>query len=128
MPHLSFEYSANLAEQVDLGHYADQLRLTAIETGVFPLKGVRVRGHRADIVSIADGDPKHMFLDLQIRLREGRSFADRQRAVDEIWQMTLAFFKPVLDNQPLAISLEMRNIDDILSPKINSIERFIDAP
>ena len=31
------------------------------------------------------------------------------------------FLKPVLDTSPFALSMEMRNIDPELSPKINSI-------
>ncbi|WP_239510397.1 hypothetical protein, partial [Klebsiella pneumoniae] len=37
----------------------EAVRVAAIETGVFPLGGIRVRTHRAVHAAIADGEPAH---------------------------------------------------------------------
>ncbi len=121
MPHFHIEYSANLEEMVDMAALCDHLRRAAIATGVFPMPGVRVRAFRADHVSIADGDPKHAFLDLSIRLRGGRSAADKTRATAEVFQALQGFMQPALDRYSIALSVEMRDIDPELSPKTGTI-------
>jgi len=64
MPHIAIEYSANLEEVVDMHGFCEALRIAGIETGVFPMPGIRVRAHRCDHYAIADGDPKHGFIDI----------------------------------------------------------------
>ena len=43
MPHFSIEYSSNLEKKVDIKNFCNILRLAGIETGVFTIKGIRVR-------------------------------------------------------------------------------------
>ena len=49
----------------------------------------------------------------------------RKEATQYIFQAAKKFLKPVLDNSPFALSMEMRNIDAELSPKENSIPKFM---
>ena len=121
MPHFSIEYSANLEEMVDMAALCDHLRRAAIATGVFPMPGVRVRAFKADHHSIANGDPKHAFLDLSIRLRGGRSAEDKHRATQEIFKALQAFMAQALAKKSIALSIEMRDIDPDLSPKTGTI-------
>ena len=121
MPHFSIEYSANLEEMVDIAALCDHLRRAAIETGVFPMPGVRVRAFRADHVSIADGDAKHAFLDLSIRLRGGRPAEAKTRATQAVFDALKEFMAPALAHHSIALSVEMRDIDPDLSPKTGTI-------
>ncbi|MDQ2095033.1 5-carboxymethyl-2-hydroxymuconate isomerase [Rhodalgimonas zhirmunskyi] len=121
MPHFHIEYSANLEEMVDIAALCDHIRRAAIDTGVFPMPGVRVRAFRADHVSIADGDPQHAFLDLSIRLRAGRSAADKTRATTEVFEALQGFMAPALTQHSIALSVETRDIDPDLSPKTGTI-------
>ncbi|MEM7288994.1 MAG: 5-carboxymethyl-2-hydroxymuconate isomerase [Pseudomonadota bacterium] len=125
MPHLVLDYSTNMEERTDIAALCDCIRLAAIETGVFPKAGVRVRAFKADHVSIADGDPKNGYIDISVRLREGRDQETRERATRHIFEAAEAFLKPVMEAHPVALSLEMRNIDASLSPKHNSIRNFM---
>ena len=59
MPHIIVDYSPNMEERVDIAALCDGLRRAAIETGILPMAGIRVRAVRATHVSIADGDPQH---------------------------------------------------------------------
>ena len=121
MPHVSLEYSRNLEDAVDVAALCDALRRAAIETGVFPLAGVRVRAFAADHASIADGDPKHGFVDVSVRLRAGRDLDTRRRAAQHVFDAAQAFLAPVMATRSLALSLEMRDIDPELSPKTGTI-------
>lgn len=125
VPHFSIEYSANLEERVDMSALCDHIRLAAIETSLFPMPGIRVRAFRADHVSIADGDPKHGFIDLSIRLREGRPPEAKQAATQHIFEALEAFMAPALAQHSIAISVEMRDIDAQLSPKTGSIRAHL---
>ncbi|HVS22711.1 MAG TPA: hypothetical protein VMU03_03215, partial [Gammaproteobacteria bacterium] len=53
LPHLIVEYSANIEREIALDELLDKLHARALETGVFPLGGLRVRAHRADHYRIA---------------------------------------------------------------------------
>lgn len=121
MPHFSIEYSANLEDRVDMPALLEVLRIAAIETGLFPTPGIRIRAFRADHVSIADGDPQHAFLDLSIRLREGRDQLAKEAATSHIFKALEAFVAPAMAAHSIAISVEMRDIDARLSPKAGSI-------
>ena len=82
MPHIIVEYSANLEEDVDLADLCDVLRASAAAQEIFPETGVRVRAIRCEIYSIADGDPRNGFIDISVRLREGRPLDKRKAATD----------------------------------------------
>lgn len=121
MPHLSIGYSANMEDRVDIAELCDILRRAAIETGVFPMAGVRVRAFRADHVSIADGDCIHGYIDISVRLRGGRPLTKRQKATEHIFAAAEAYLKPAMAEHSIALSMEMRNIDPDLAPKAGTI-------
>lgn len=121
MPHISIEYSGNLDDVVDMAAFCRAMRDAGVETGVFPLAGIRVRAIRADHVVIADGDPAHGFIDLSVRLRGGRDLETRKAATALIFEAAKNFLAPVIDRHSIALSLEMRDIDPDLSPKLSTI-------
>lgn len=125
MPHFTIEYSRNLEARLDMAAFCACLRDAAAATGVFPPAGIRVRAFAADHVVIADGDPKHGFIDISVRLRGGRSDADKSRATQALFEAAEAFVAEDMAANSLMLSLEMRDIDPALSPKVSSIRRFL---
>lgn len=121
MPHITVDYSPNLEAEVDIPALCDLLRRAAIETGEFPVAGVRVRAFAASHVSIADGSPDHGYIDIGVRLRGGRDLPTRERATAHIFSAAEGYLAPVMARRSLALSLEMRDIDPALSPKAGSI-------
>ena len=126
MPHLAIEYSSNLDDAVDVSALCDHLRRAAIEIETFPMAGVRVRAFATDHYSIADGDPKHGFIDISIRLRGGRPLAVRKEATETIFEAAKSFLAPVMATRSIALSLEMRDIDPELSPKAGTIRDHLE--
>ena len=126
MPHFSVEYSENLEELVDIKEFCNILRLAGIETKIFPIKGIRVRALKCIHYSIADNNPNNGFIDISVRLREGRDIEIRKKATSHIFSEAKSFLQPILDNHPFALSMEMRNIDPEFSPKINTISNFME--
>ncbi|MGB0439387.1 MAG: 5-carboxymethyl-2-hydroxymuconate isomerase [Paracoccaceae bacterium] len=127
MPHLHIDYSANLEPVVDMGALCEAIRATAAEIDTFPLAGIRVRATRVDHVAMADGDPKHGFIDLSIRLREGRPMAVKQDAVARLFATLKTYVAPVMETRSIALSAEMRDIDATLSPKFGTIRDHLET-
>ena len=127
MPHFSFEYSANLEDTVDIDALCVIIREAAIETGIFPMPGIRVRGFKSEHYSIADGNPAHAFLDLSIRLREGRPQDKKEAATLHIFEAVKLFLQPAMQKHSIALSMEMRDIDASLSPKTGTIREHLQS-
>lgn len=121
MAHFIIDYSGNLENSVDWPAFCDLLRRAAIDTGVFPMAGIRVRAVRADYVSIADGDPKHGYIDILVRLRGGRDLETRKKATAALFAAAQTHLAPLMASRSVALSLEMRDIDPELSPKTGTI-------
>ena len=121
MPHFIIEYSANLEPEVDVAGLCEVVRATAAGIDTFPTAGIRVRAFRADHCAIADGNAKHGFVDISIRLREGRPQDVKQAASTEVFEAARSYLAPIIARRSLALSLEMRDIDASLSPKTGSI-------
>lgn len=121
MPHLMIDYSPNMEARTDIQGLCDTVRDAAIRTGIFPLPGVRVRAMRADFVAIADGSPHHGYVDISVRLRGGRAPEAKKAATQAIFDAAQAYLQPAMDQFPVALSLEMRDIDPELSPKAGTI-------
>src|ERR1700691_2360224 len=86
MPHFSIEYSANLDARVDMAKVVEVVRKAAVETGIFPLGGIRVRAVRCEHYAIGDGNPECGFLDMVLRLGEGRDLQTRKKAGEHIFR------------------------------------------
>ena len=121
MPHVHIDYSPNLEERLDIAGLCTVLRDAAVETGLFPLAGIRVRATACNHVVMADGNPEHAFLDFSIRLRAGRADNDKQRAVQHIFDAAQAYCAEAMATSSFMLSCEMRDIDPALSPKASSI-------
>lgn len=125
MPHFMIDYSGNLEPDVDMQGLCDTLRSAAAALECFPMAGVRVRATRVDYFAIADGNPKHGFIDISVRLRAGRDLDVKKGAVMVLFDAVHQFLKPVMDTRSIALSMEMRDIDPDLSPKTGTIRQHL---
>ncbi|MCC8966981.1 5-carboxymethyl-2-hydroxymuconate Delta-isomerase [Bradyrhizobium sp. Pear76] len=121
MPHFTLEYSANLDSLVDMGTTVEVVRKAAVETGIFPLGGIRVRAVRCEHYAIADGRKNYGFLDMVLRLGEGRDLAARKKAGEHIFKALSAHLDPVFANSKFALSFDMQINDKETSWKRNNI-------
>lgn len=121
MPHLVVQYSANLDAVTDIQDLCSALNRVMVETGLFPLGGIRVRAFPCTAYAIADLDRKNGFTDMVLRMGAGRSEADKRRAGEAILAAAQTHFRALLDQPYFALSLEVVEIDPDLSWKVNSI-------
>ncbi len=121
MPHLIIEYSANLDNELELEALMSRLRDCAIDTGVFPLPGIRVRAVRREHFVIADGDPGHAFVHLVVRIGHGRPPETRRRVAERLFEVLCDHLGDCADRRGLALSLEVQEIDPVGSLKRNNL-------
>jgi 5-carboxymethyl-2-hydroxymuconate isomerase len=125
MPHFTIEYSANLDAVVDMGEVVEVVRNAAVATGIFPLGGIRVRAVRCEHYAIADGNADFGFLDMLLRLGEGRDLATRKKAGTDIFEALSAYLDPVFAQGKFALSFDMQINDKDTSWKRNNIHEAL---
>ena len=121
MPHVTIEYSANLGPSVDMNDICRVVHAQMMQSGLFELGAVRVRAVKADAFAIADQLPENAFVDVSIRIGEGRSPAERKNLGDAVFACLSAALAGQLSTTSFALSLEIREISSDLSWKKNSM-------
>ena len=127
MPHFTIEYSANLDGRVDIGAVCEVVRKAAVETGIFPLGGIRVRAVRCEHYAIADARNDYGFLDMVLRLGEGRDLPTRKKAGEHIFRALSQHLDPVFSASKFALSFDMQINDKETSWKRNNIHEALKA-
>ena len=127
MPHFTIEYSANLDGRIDMAEVGEVVRRAAAESGIFPLGGIRVRAIRCEHYAIADGRANYGFLDMLLRLGEGRDLATRKRAGEHIFKALSAYLDPVFAQGKFALSFDMQINDKETGWKRNNIHDALKA-
>src|SRR5437879_12950506 len=108
-----------------MGEVGEVVRKAAVETGIFPLGGIRVRAIKCEHYAIADGRPGFVFLDMVLRLGEGRDRPTRKKAGEHIFKALSAYLDPVFANSKFALSFDMQINDKETSWKRNSIHEAV---
>ena len=121
MPHLTVEYSANLAGRTDLDALCRALHTAMMASGLFELGAVRVRALQADHYAVADLLPENAFAALTLRIGAGRTPEDRKRAGDLIFKAASEALAPLFGTPHFALTLEIIEIDPQFSWKKNAI-------
>ncbi|MFN3642291.1 MAG: 5-carboxymethyl-2-hydroxymuconate isomerase [Gemmobacter sp.] len=121
MPHLRYDHAAALSRLVDMQGFARAMRDALAATGVFPVGGIRVRGHAASSECAfdggGDGTGDWLWLDMELRMGRGRSEAERARLRDTLYDAARAYLEPAVAPRPFALSLELREIDPAFSAR-----------
>lgn len=123
MPHFILEYSSNLSPELDVAALFKALHRTAVDTGVFPLGGIRFRARRCDEYLIADGNPNNAFVHLELRMGHGRPVEVRRETGEKLFATLCEFLEPVYQRRPLGISFEIGEMHPELSYKKNNMHR-----
>lgn len=125
MAHIVIEYSAGLRDRLELPVLLSAVHQAALQTGVFPIGGLRTRAYEAQHYVIADGHPDNAFVHLSLKVGHGRDVDTRKRACETIFEAVCRQLAPIYASQPLAISLEMQEIDPVLTFKKNNLHEHV---
>jgi 5-carboxymethyl-2-hydroxymuconate isomerase len=126
VPHLTLEYSANLADEKRIGELCNKLahRLDAQRDGeqrVFPLGGIRVRALRCHEYCVADGRSDAAFLHANLKIAVGRSPQIRQAAGDALFNVIKEHFADEFAASGLALSMEINEFSEAGTWKHNNL-------
>lgn len=127
MPHLIIEYSANLDRTLDIELLMKRLADKAVETGVFPLGGIRVRAHRTEEFVVADGKAENAFVHVWARVGAGRDIETRKAAGQALFDVLSKHLARIFDERPLSIGLEMQELHAELNFRKNNIHAKLAA-
>jgi 5-carboxymethyl-2-hydroxymuconate isomerase len=125
MAHIQIEYSANLEHRIDFTRFLEAVHTSALATGVFPIGGVRTRAYAAEHYRIADGHPDNAFVHTMLRVGHGRDVETRKRACDAIFTTICEQLAGLFESIPLGLSLEMQEIDPVLTLKKNNLHEYV---
>ena len=125
MPHFTVEYSANLDGRVDIGGLLKTVQAAALETGLFPIGGLRVRAARRDQYEIGDGHPDNAFVYILVRIGAGRTAEDKRRAGEHIFAAVTEALQGVYDTTPLSIGMDIEEIEPGFGFKKNNLHDII---
>ena len=123
MPHVTVEYSANLADVVDPLSVVAALHAAALQTGIAPPDALRTRAEPREIYLVGDGDPGNIFVSVLARLGPGRT-ADQQRLfLEALMEALEAVLGTAADNAML--SVEFQEIDETRRINTNNLRTRI---
>jgi 5-carboxymethyl-2-hydroxymuconate isomerase len=127
MPHLTVEYSANLEPRLDVGGLLHAVHEAAMATKIAEVGGFRTRAERREHFVVADGDPRNGFVAIRVRIARGRDAATRATFAEAVFEAATAYLEPLFASVPLAISLEVAEIDPVGSLKRNNLHERMRA-
>jgi 5-carboxymethyl-2-hydroxymuconate isomerase len=125
MAHIVIEHSDNLRGNLDVPQLVRSLHQAALGTGIFPIGGLRTRAYATCAYCIADGHPQNAFVHVSVRVGHGRDLATRRSACERIFAAACDHLAPLYERIPLAISVEMAELDPELSFKRNNIHEHV---
>jgi 5-carboxymethyl-2-hydroxymuconate isomerase len=125
MPHIIVEHSANIADAIDLPGLMKTLHKEAIATGVFPYGGTRTRAARRDTYFIADEHPDNGFIHIILKIGHGRDQATKEKVGETLFKVVTDHLDAYYKDHPLAISMEIVEIDPVLTYKQNNIHDYV---
>jgi 5-carboxymethyl-2-hydroxymuconate isomerase len=126
MPHIIIEYSDNLEKKINLDQLIEKVHKIAIDTGVFPIGGLRIRAAKREHYKIADGHPDNCFIHVELKIGPGRDKETKKLALEKIFSNLEDYLRPTHENSPLAMSAELNEFDFELRINKNNIHKHIE--
>jgi 5-carboxymethyl-2-hydroxymuconate isomerase len=87
--------------------------------------GIRIRAYETSHYLLADGHPDNAFVHIMLRVGHGRDLETRKRACDAIFTAACEHLDELYRKIPLGISLEMQEIDAVLTCKKNNLHEYV---
>jgi 5-carboxymethyl-2-hydroxymuconate isomerase len=132
VPHLTLEYSANLADAERIGQLCSALAQSLDaqrenDQRVYPLGGIRVRALRCEQYCIADGRPDAAFLHANLKIGAGRSEAAKKATGEALFALIKQHFATEFEQHGLALSLEINEFSEAGTWKHNNLHARLKA-
>ncbi|MGI9318240.1 MAG: 5-carboxymethyl-2-hydroxymuconate Delta-isomerase [bacterium] len=110
MPQITLEYSKNCQHNGNFYPLFKAIHNVLQDTGGILMSNCKSRAKMLSHFYIADGDPAHAFVHLEIRFIEGRSDDIRQSIGRHCIALLKDFFQESVDNNKMQITVEIADI------------------
>ena len=126
MAHFVLEYSDNIdKDTLAVQTLFANLHQAALDTGLFPYKGIRSRAYASHDYRVADGNPDHIFVHLTVLLGAGRSLEERESAARLFFAVLEKHFASSFEQGGVALSFNMKELEPVLKFNKNNIQDFL---
>lgn len=125
MPHFIADYSPNMAQHIDFDALFTAVVNTMVDTGIFPLGGIRCRAIPATHYRIATGDAQFGYVHMTLKMGHGRDDAAKKRAGDAIFATVMDQLADLSNSHLVGISFEIMEMDPVLNYKHNTIHAYL---
>ena len=129
MPHITIEYSANVAEHHDIDALVEVVHTAALGHGLPPVDGLRTRAAARDHYLIADGsDPEVLaFIAIAVRIGPGRDAASKSSFIETVLDAAEAHIDAASCPLSIAWSIELNEIDPEFRINRNYVRLHLNA-
>jgi len=125
MPHVIVEYSANIEDKIRVPQLLAALHEAMDQTQIAEIAGLRTRAERRDEFRIADNHPANGFVAIIVRVAQGRSLETRKMVLEAVTAAANKHLETVFATTPLALSVEVQEIDPALRVNRSSIREWM---
>jgi 5-carboxymethyl-2-hydroxymuconate isomerase len=124
MPHQFIEYSANLEADLDIDTLVQTMHDAAVGLDALPIGGIRTRAARRDVFRVADSHPDNTFINVTLRIAP-RPPEIKKEVGEQLFNALRQFVQRVFDERPMALSLEIQEIDAEFRWKHSNIRDYL---
>lgn len=121
MPHIQITYTANLEADIRERKLVDILHQTAVDSGIFPVWGIRTLAQRLEHYRVGHGAVDNGFVQVFVRIGPGRDLALRQRIAHLLFDALLRSMGTLFDSRRLGCQLEVMEFDAELTRLQNNV-------
>jgi 5-carboxymethyl-2-hydroxymuconate isomerase len=125
MPHVIVEYSANIEDKIRVPQLLAALHEAVVQTEIAELAGLRTRAERREDFRIADNHPSNGFVAIIVRIAQGRTLETRKMLLEAMTATANKHLEPVFAAAPLALSIEVQEIDPVLRVNRSNIREWM---
>jgi 5-carboxymethyl-2-hydroxymuconate isomerase len=129
MPHVIVEYTDNLSGEADIPALLRTIAGYCGESGgVLPLAGVRVRAIRLTEYVIADGRPEYAFVNVTVKMGQGRDAAFKTAFFGGLFERIKAELGAAMAARPVALSMYIEELDEAGAFRHNGVREALGLP
>lgn len=122
MPHIQIDYGAGLEAAVDIQGLVDAVHQAAVDSGVFPLWGIRAFAQAMPHCRIGNGNPENAFVHIGVRIAPGRSAEVRQRVANDLLEAALSLLGALYTVRPVGCQVDISEFDPVACVYQNSLD------
>ena len=125
MPHFIAEYSPNIEDKIDFDTLFTAVIDTMVDSGIFPLGGIRCRAFPASYYRISTGDESFGYIHMILKMGHGRDKDTKKQVADKIFATVNEQLQSLYDNNLVGISFEVVELNPTLNYRKNNIHTYL---